>query len=116
MDIEKMSSIDISQENIKSISEKCHQLQELQKQYKEKEDELSKIKSKVRDLEERIIPEMMQEAGDAMAHMDPEVLQATLQGISSQMGIPVSQISKMMGGLIPQTPTPDTEDNSKDSD
>jgi len=63
MDIEKMSSIDISQENIKSISEKCHQLQELQKQYKEKEDELSKIKSKVRDLEERIIPEMMQEAG-----------------------------------------------------
>ena len=44
MDIEKMSSIDISQENIKSISEKCHQLQELQKQYKEKEDELSKLK------------------------------------------------------------------------
>ena len=63
MDIEKMSSIDISQENIKSISDKCHQLQQLQKQYKEKEEELSKIKSKVRDLEERIIPEMMQEAG-----------------------------------------------------
>jgi len=63
MDIEKMSSIDISQENIKSISDKCHQLQELQKQYKEKEDELSKIKSKVRDFEERVIPEMMQEAG-----------------------------------------------------
>ena len=58
-----MSSIDISQENIKSISDKCHQLQELQKQYKEKEDELSKIKSKVRDFEERVIPEMMQEAG-----------------------------------------------------
>ena len=63
MDIEKMSSIDISQENIKSITDKCHQLQELQKQYKEKEDELSKIKSKVRDFEERVIPEMMQEAG-----------------------------------------------------
>ena len=63
MDIEKMSSIDISQESIKSISDKCHQLQELQKQYKEKEEELSNLKSKVRDLEERIIPEMMQEAG-----------------------------------------------------
>ena len=63
MDIEKMSSIDISQENIKSITDKCHQLQELQKQYKDKEEELSKIKLKVRDFEERIIPEMMQEAG-----------------------------------------------------
>jgi len=63
MDIEKMSSIDISQENIKSITDKCHQLQQLQKQYKEKEEELSKIKSQVRDMEERIIPEMMQEAG-----------------------------------------------------
>ena len=60
-----MSSIDISQENIKSISDKCHQLQQLQKQYKEKEEELSKIKSQVRDMEERIIPEMMQEAGVA---------------------------------------------------
>ncbi len=58
-----MSSIDISQENIKSITDKCHQLQELQKQYKEKEDELSKLKSQVRDYEERVIPEMMQEAG-----------------------------------------------------
>ena len=63
MDIEKMSTIDISQENIKSISDKCQQLQELQKQYKEKEDELSKLKSQVRDYEERVIPEMMQEAG-----------------------------------------------------
>ena len=63
MDIEKMSSIDISQESIKSITDKCHQLQDLQKQYKEKEDELSKLKSKVRDYEERVIPEMMQEAG-----------------------------------------------------
>ena len=63
-----MSSIDISQDNVKSITDKCHQLQELQlqelqKQYKDKEEELSKIKLKVRDFEERIIPEMMQEAG-----------------------------------------------------
>ena len=63
MDIEKMSSIDISQDNVKSITDKCHQLQELQQQYKDIEEQLSKIKNKVRDLEERIIPEMMQEAG-----------------------------------------------------
>ena len=63
MDIEKMSSIDISQDNVKSITDKCHQLQELQQQYKDIEEQLSKTKNKVRDLEERIIPEMMQEAG-----------------------------------------------------
>ena len=58
-----MSSIDISQDNVKSITDKCHQLQELQQQYKDIEEQLSKTKNKVRDLEERIIPEMMQEAG-----------------------------------------------------
>ena len=63
MDIEKMSSIDIDKENIKSISDKCNQLNELQQQLKEKEESLSLLKHKIRDLEERIIPEMMQEAG-----------------------------------------------------
>ena len=32
MDIEKMSSIDIDQDNIKSISDKSHQLNKLQQQ------------------------------------------------------------------------------------
>jgi hypothetical protein len=63
MDIEKMSSIDISQESVKSISEKCHTLKDLQLQLKNKEEELFKLKFNIRDLEERIIPEMMQEAG-----------------------------------------------------
>ena len=63
MDIEKMSSIDIDKDNIKSISDKCNQLNELQQQLKEKEESLSLLKHKIRDLEERIIPEMMQEAG-----------------------------------------------------
>ena len=63
MDIEKMSSIDIDQDNVKSISDKCHQLNELQSQLKEKEEAVSLLKNKVRDMEERIIPEMMQEAG-----------------------------------------------------
>ena len=63
MDIEKMSSIDIDQDNIKSISDKCHQLNKLQQQIKEEEEKLSLLKNKARDFEERIIPEMMQEAG-----------------------------------------------------
>jgi len=63
MDIEKMSSIDIDQDKVKSISDKCHQLNELQQQLKEKEEILSKLKFKIKDFEERIIPEMMQEAG-----------------------------------------------------
>ena len=63
MDIEKMSSIDIDQDNVKSISDKCHQLNELQSQLKDKEEALSLLKHKIRDMEERVIPEMMQEAG-----------------------------------------------------
>ena len=58
-----MSCIDIDQDNVKSISDKCHQLNELQSQLKEKEEAISLLKHKIRDLEERIIPEMMQEAG-----------------------------------------------------
>ena len=63
MDIEKMSNIDISQDNVKSISEKCNQLKDLHKQIEEQEDKLKTLKNKSRDLEERVIPEMMQEAG-----------------------------------------------------
>ena len=58
-----MSSIDIDQDNIKSISDKCNQLNELQSQLKEKEESISLLKHKIRDMEERIIPEMMQQAG-----------------------------------------------------
>ena len=62
MDIEKMSSMGIGQHDVKSISEKCQQLKDLQQQLKKKNEELDHIKFKVRDMEERIIPEMMQEA------------------------------------------------------
>ena len=58
-----MSSIDIDQDNVKSISDKCNQLNELQSQLKEKEESISLLKHKIRDMEERIIPEMMQQAG-----------------------------------------------------
>ena len=63
MDIEKMSNIDINQDSVKSISDKCNHLKDLKKQVEEQEEKLSLLKNKARDLEERVIPEMMQEAG-----------------------------------------------------
>jgi|TARA_Y100000114_G_scaffold136662_1_gene138314 hypothetical protein len=63
MDIEKMSNIDINQDSVKSISDKCNHLKDLKKQVEEQEEKLSLLKNKTRDLEERVIPEMMQEAG-----------------------------------------------------
>lgn len=63
MDIEKMSNIDIDQGSVKSISDKCNDLKNLQKQIEEQEEKLKTLKNKSRDLEERVIPEMMQEAG-----------------------------------------------------
>ena len=63
MDIEKMSNLDISQDSVKSISDKCNQLKDLQTQIEYVEERLKKLKNQSKDLEERIIPEMMQEAG-----------------------------------------------------
>jgi len=63
MDIEKMSKIDIDQDQIKSISDQCQKLSDLQLQIEQREEEISKLKSQARDLEERTIPDMMQEAG-----------------------------------------------------
>ena len=63
LDIEKMSKIDLSQDSVKSISEKCNDYNILKKQIEKDEESLSLLKHKLRDLEERIIPEMMQEAG-----------------------------------------------------
>ena len=63
IDIEKMSNIDLSQESVKSISDKCNELKSLRKNIEDEEEKLSTLKNKARDLEERTIPEMMQEAG-----------------------------------------------------
>jgi len=63
MDIEKMSKIDIDQDQIKSISDQCQKLSDLRFQIEQREEEISKLKSQARDLEERTIPDMMQEAG-----------------------------------------------------
>ena len=63
LDIEKMSNIDLSQDSVKSISDKCNHLNKLKKEIEKEEESLSILKHKARDMEERIIPEMMQEAG-----------------------------------------------------
>jgi len=63
IDIEKMSNLDVSQDNVKSITDKCNNLNTLRKTIEDEEKKISNLKLKARDLEERIIPEMMQEAG-----------------------------------------------------
>jgi len=63
LDIEKMSNIDISQDSVKSITDKCNDYNKLKKTIENEEERISLLKHKARELEERIIPEMMQEAG-----------------------------------------------------
>jgi hypothetical protein len=63
LDIEKMSNIDISQDSVRSITDKCNAYNKLKKTIEDEEERISLLKHKARDLEERIIPEMMQEAG-----------------------------------------------------
>ena len=63
MDIEQMSNLDIDQNKVKSISDKCQELNDVKSDIQEVEKKLSRLKSNCRELEERIIPEMMTEAG-----------------------------------------------------
>ena len=63
MDIENMSKLDIDQDKVKLISDRCQELTNIKQKQKEIEDQLSEVKNKGRDLEERVIPEMMAEAG-----------------------------------------------------
>ena len=43
-----MSNIDISQDSVKSISEKCNQLKDLQKQIEDQEDKLKTLKKSIK--------------------------------------------------------------------
>ena len=71
IDIEKISSkVDIDKTSVKTISEKCNQLKQIQEQIKQDEEKLSLLKHKARDFEERVIPEMMQEAGVSLLKLD----------------------------------------------
>ena len=63
MDIEKMSNLDIDQDKVKLISDRCQELNNIRQQQKQIEEQLSEVKSKSKHLEEQVIPEMMAEAG-----------------------------------------------------
>ncbi len=63
LDIEKFSTIELSKDDVKSITVKCNELKSLHKQIEDKDEEISQLKKKAKEYEERIIPDMMQEAG-----------------------------------------------------
>jgi hypothetical protein len=63
MDIEKFSSLELKTEDVKDITEVCNKCIDLEQQVNTAEENLSRLKEKLRDYQERIIPEMMQEAG-----------------------------------------------------
>lgn len=63
MDIEKFSSLELKTEDVKDITEVCNKCIDLEQQVNSAEENLSRLKEKLRDYQERIIPEMMQEAG-----------------------------------------------------
>ena len=63
MDIEKLSKVELENVTVNAITDKCNQLKSLREQIEQEEEKISLLKAKARDFEERIIPEMMQEAG-----------------------------------------------------
>lgn len=63
MDIEQFSSLELKQEDVSTITEACNKMKRLEDQVNAEEENLSKLKSKLRDFQERIIPELMQQAG-----------------------------------------------------
>ena len=63
LNIEKFSNIELDQDSVKSISKQCNDLKSLQKQIEDKEKEISELKTKAKNYEEKIIPDMLQEAG-----------------------------------------------------
>jgi len=62
MDFENIS-INVDESKIGKISEKCNLLQEMQKEITAKKAELSVLEDKANNLQERVIPDLMQEAG-----------------------------------------------------
>lgn len=63
LDIEKFSNIELSKDDVASISKKCNEFQSLLNQIEDKEKEISELKKQAKEYEERTIPDMMQEAG-----------------------------------------------------
>jgi len=62
MDFENIS-INVDENKIGTISEKCNELLSLQKEIVTKKAELSVVEDRANILQERVIPDLMQEAG-----------------------------------------------------
>jgi len=62
MDFEHIS-INVDENKVGKISEKCNELQDLQKEIATKKAELSVVEDRANLLQERVIPDLMQEAG-----------------------------------------------------
>jgi len=62
MDFENIS-VNIDETKVGKISQKCEELQNLEREISNKKKELSEIEDKANDLQERVIPNLMQEAG-----------------------------------------------------
>jgi hypothetical protein len=65
MDFENIS-INVDESKVSKISQKCQELQELEKVIALKKIELSEVEDKANNLQERVIPDLMQEAGVSM--------------------------------------------------
>ena len=63
MDIEKFSNLEVQQSSVKSITDACNEMKNLEKQIELDEEQLAKKKKRLRDYVERKVPELMQEAG-----------------------------------------------------
>jgi len=62
MDIEQVS-VSVDDNKVKKISAACKDMLDLERQLEEKENELTILKRKHQELQEKTIPELMQEAG-----------------------------------------------------
>lgn len=65
MDFESIS-IKVDDSQVSKISQKCKELQNLQKIIIQKKIELSEVEDKASNLQERVIPDLLQEAGVSM--------------------------------------------------
>ena len=63
INIEQFSNIELDQDTVGSISKKCNEYKSLLQEIEDKDKEISELKKKAKEYEERTINDMMQEAG-----------------------------------------------------
>jgi hypothetical protein len=66
MDLRKEATINVDMELSKTISDSCNKLLELQNEIANKKEELKRVEAEERNYSEKIIPELMQQAGIQM--------------------------------------------------